>query len=716
MDNGTSANNSKNNITITNGSITNNYNRNSYLPNTNEINKMPKTPVIMKNIKYPSNIPPVISESIDRSIVYDKNKICTSSLWSFYLNGPTEKKSNLLFNALSSELGTIFSNILSFVEVSQNALESSKNKQNGEDNREQYTKSITALFKNDLIDEIFAIIKLWAPIKIIDFIDFIQKENGIDTNKYSWDGLINSSRVLQKYFGILVSNIYKIISMDDSDVRTLIRPEDFSIQKTRIYESCQILLEHCSNYLNTEDRLILMCNTFTTIGNENNDSSNFDSSTDNISIKLMKFPNPTKDETIKVETINMFEIYWGIAMGNEMRARVKELSLPRVVEGRQPPENENGDSGEMGNMFEVITATKPGIEMLKSLMLFFHMQAKDGNDLYYNMLKQTYFAQLNHMKQLYLVSKELLQTNTRRNLYITCVIYSELLYLSRLWFCFATNCIDRKIANKIIADVNTYDMMCIVGNLQDEIGKYVEEYAHKEFDRHFRSISYSKRTKHRQQQLDQQSEQTNAEANKENKNNSNKSDEKTWNHNLVNNLLNDIFCGLNIGIENYNNFYSKTNFLDIGIHFPMYIGKTFAYIVEKILVAFNLYLLSDKTPKYKGKKTMFKIDIYGIKLLLGEIMAFKKETESYIRKLCNKKMTIDYQRWYYIFHLYLEPKATKSNSIIAASVDANLASSSMDDSENWSLHRCTNYTNNVKGDNCSILIQQMKKDLNELLT
>ena len=150
----------------------------------------------------------------------------------------------------------------------------------------------------------------------------------------------------------------------------------------------------------------------------------------------------------------------------------------------------------------------------------------------------------------------------------------------------------------------------------------------------------------------------------------------------------------------------------------MYIGKTFAFIVEKILVTFNLYLLSDKTPKYKGKKTMFKIDIYGIKLLFDEIMAFKKETESYILKLCNKKMSIDYQRWYYIFHLYLEPKATKSNSIIAASADANLASSSMDDYEKWSLHRCTNYTDNdnVKGDNRSYLIHQLKKDLNELLT
>ena len=48
-------------------------------------------------------------------------------------------------------------------------------------------------------------------------------------------------------------------------------------------------------------------------------------------------------------------------------------------------------------------------------------------------------------------------------------------------------------------------------------------------------------------------------------------------------------------------------------------------------------------------------------------------------------LKIDFKRWYYIFHLYLEPKSLKANSIASASPVANTASAAMDDHEIMTL-------------------------------
>ena len=74
----TTINSNKNNITI------------SYLPNKNEIEKIPKTPVIMDNIKYPT-FTGTNNEETTRQ--YDKDKLCTSSVWTFYSNAKEVDKS-----------------------------------------------------------------------------------------------------------------------------------------------------------------------------------------------------------------------------------------------------------------------------------------------------------------------------------------------------------------------------------------------------------------------------------------------------------------------------------------------------------------------------------------------------------------------------------------------------------------------------------------------
>ena len=48
----------------------------------------------------------------------------------------------------------------------------------------------------------------------------------------------------------------------------------------------------------------------------------------------MKLPNPLTDNKMKKETIDIFQMYWSEAMGNEMRIRVKELSSPRLIQGK----------------------------------------------------------------------------------------------------------------------------------------------------------------------------------------------------------------------------------------------------------------------------------------------------------------------------------------------------------------------------------------------
>ena len=77
----------------------------------------------MDNIKYPT-FTGTNNEETTRQ--YDKDKLCTSSVWTFYSNAPIEKKSSLLFHALSSELGTVLSNILTFIETTKTILENSK--------------------------------------------------------------------------------------------------------------------------------------------------------------------------------------------------------------------------------------------------------------------------------------------------------------------------------------------------------------------------------------------------------------------------------------------------------------------------------------------------------------------------------------------------------------------------------------------------------------
>ena len=722
----TTINSNKNNITI------------SYLPNKNEIDKIPKTPVIMDNIKYPT-FTGTNNEETTRQ--YDKDKLCTSSVWTFYSNAPIEKKSSLLFHALSSELGTVLSNILTFIETTKTILENIK------DNNNDGNEVNAIFFQNKSIDNIVSIINTWAPIKVIHFIEYMQQENGIDTNKYMWEEVVNSTYFLYKYFGILVSNLCQIASKTNDNNIANVMKDDPSIRK-KVLGVCETLLKHCSQYLNTNDYVILLCNNKMDLlrGNSNNNNNNnniiqdFSSSTDNDNnninsdysnnnnnnIRMMKLPNPLTDNKMKKETIDIFQMYWSEAMGNEMRIRVKELSSPRLIQGKLVVDEDTTTENEKqvkDDMFEMLTMTKTGLAMLKVITLFFHIQITDDNNiLYYNMLEKTFYTHLNHMKQLYLISKELLESNTRRNLYMTCVIYSEMLFFSQLWFSVIKKDIDDK--NIIVVDINPYDMMCIVGYLQEEIGKYTEETVHKECEHHFRATSYHKKTKQRQQEQEQQQNKiaTNNNVEKENNNstfhsNNNNNNNNAWNKNLVNGLLNDIFKGFLVGIENHNQCFNKATYVTVGSHFPLYISKSFTFVIGKILMTLDLYLSNDKTPKYKGKKSEFKIDLYGIKILLNEILSFKKNVDMYIKKLCNRSLPIDWKRWYYIFHLYLEPKVSKSNSVIAASPEANEASSAMKDYEKWSSHRRMNNGNEKDGDgkDRNDLIKGMKEDMKVLL-
>ena len=105
--------------------------------------------------------------------------------------------------------------------------------------------------------------------------------------------------------------------------------------------------------------------------------------------------------------------------------------------------------------------------------------------------------------------------------------------------------------------------------------------------------------------------------------------------------------------------------------------------------------------------------------MLNEILSLKKSADGFISEICKgcksvELLKIDFKRWYYIFHLYSEPKSLKANSIISASPAANIASVAMNDHEIWSSHRKPGGNGEIENGNENTVLNGIIRDIETL--
>ena len=160
------------------------------------------------------------------------------------------------------------------------------------------------------------------------------------------------------------------------------------------------------------------------------------------SVGLSKFPNALLDDSVRKESENIFETRWGLSIGNDMRMHVREMSSLRIINGETMSESEKNDNKDI---FKMLTMTKTGTTMFRVLFLFYHIKTKDASRRYNQMLKETFAVHLNYIRQMHIACNELLHSNTKRNLHLTCVVYGELLYFSQLWYKFVRSNDDYKL-------------------------------------------------------------------------------------------------------------------------------------------------------------------------------------------------------------------------------------------------------------------------------
>ena len=379
-----------------------------------------------------------------------------------------------------------------------------------------------------------------------------------------------------------------------------------------------------------------------------------------------------------------------------MRMHVREMSSLRIINGETAmSESEKNDNKDI---FKMLTMTKTGTTMFRVLFLFYHIKTKDASRRYNQMLKETFAVHLNYIRQMHIACNELLRSNTKRNLHLTCVVYGELLYFSQLWYKF----IRSNDTHKLLG-IDVYDMLYVVGKLQEDIGKHVEGMAFREFERHFRLQTYFKTKSPHASTVTEGSDD---------------SSQMSWDKVIVS-ILGTIFEGLNVYAVNSRECFQKAKLFRVGSHFPIYLGNTFVYLTERIIKSLESYLSNNKTSKYKGKTSRFKIDINGVRILLNEILSLKKSADGFISEICKgcknvELLKIDFKRWYYIFHLYSEPKSLKANSIISASPAANIASVAMNDHEIWSSHRKPGGNGEIENGNENTLLNGIIRDIDTL--
>ena len=638
------------NITITNGSVTSN----GALPSSREVDL--KSTLVEKSQEYPRDAPPPkLVNSLDSNKI-DQSKLCISSIWSFYENAKAEMKAPLLFRALTSELGSAFADTLTYItqiEELANSMEGSHGLK---------TEKLDALLNESNVKQMMSKLMTWAPLNVRDFIEHTLTCSGVSPNEYAWDEVLRSSFFLNMYFGVLLSR------MCDLSFNHPVLFFGNLVAHKKISEACEVLLSNCAHCLKTVDSYKLR--TFLThFEISNMSATDYEPMTSfSSSVGVAKLPRALLDTSPTQQSVNIFEIRWGMSFGNEMRMHVREMSSPRIISGEIMSASEEDDNKDI---FKMLTMTRSGESMFQVLLLFYHIKAQHASRTYNIMLEETFAVHLNYMNQMRIVCNELLNSNTKRNLYLGCVVYGELLYLSQLWYKFLRACDEHKLLS-----INVYDMLYAVGKLQEDIGKHVEGMAFREFERHFRLQTYFKAKNSQAPNVAGQGSVNT---------------QMSWDKVLAT-VLGTIYEGLNVYAVNSRECFERAKLFRVGSHFPIYLAKTFVYLTERIMKSLESYLSSNKSPKYKGKTTRFRIDINGVRLLLNEILSLKKSADQYVSEIGKDStsvelLKIDFKRWYYIFHLYLEPKSLKANSIASASPVANIASAAMNDHEIWSSHR-----------------------------
>ena len=154
------------------------------------------------------------------------------------------------------------------------------------------------------------------------------------------------------------------------------------------------------------------------------------------------------------------------------------------------------------------------------------------------------------------------------------------LCFSQLWYKFVRSHDDYKIL-----DIDIYDMLYVVGKLQEDIGKHVEGMAFREFERHFRLQTYFKTKRSPASTVAGRSGD---------------GTQLSWDK-VIASVLGTVFEGLNVYAVNSRECFEKAKLFHVGSHFPIYLGNTFVYLTERIMKSLESYLSNNKTSKYKGK-------------------------------------------------------------------------------------------------------------------
>ena len=124
--------------------------------------------------EYPCDAPPPKPVSSLDSSEYDKSKLCSSSMWSFYENAKVEMKAPLLFRALTSELGSAFADTLAYITQIEELTRSVEGTSDVKNNK------LDALLKENNVDQILSKVMIWGPLNVHDFIEHTLAKSGLD--------------------------------------------------------------------------------------------------------------------------------------------------------------------------------------------------------------------------------------------------------------------------------------------------------------------------------------------------------------------------------------------------------------------------------------------------------------------------------------------------------------------------------------------------------